>query len=217
LPDVEEQSSQRALHRLVTFIDAIVAIAITLLVLPLVDLTGDIQDGEAVSELLRTHQARLWSFLLSFAVIASLWLGQHRVMTHVVRSHPRVTQVLLLWSLTIVFLPFPTALVASPASAQTGTKALYAGTILASSALLLLLDWVIMRHPAIADGTRLDPARALATVGALAVAFVLMVCVPSTGYYPMLLLVLVSPALDVRARRRSRRSVPSERRPTVTP
>jgi uncharacterized membrane protein len=75
MTDVAE-GRRRDFDRLLTFVDAIVAIAITLLVLPLAELTTDI-GGQPVAHLLRTHQGQLWSFLLSFAVIARLWFVQH--------------------------------------------------------------------------------------------------------------------------------------------
>lgn len=45
---VREPVRSRDLERFITFIDAIVAIAITLLVLPLVDLATEIEPGAAV-------------------------------------------------------------------------------------------------------------------------------------------------------------------------
>ena len=53
-PDIERE---RDLDRFLTFIDAIVAIAITLLVLPLVELTADIDEYDSVARPARDHQA----------------------------------------------------------------------------------------------------------------------------------------------------------------
>jgi uncharacterized membrane protein len=66
---------------------------------------------------LAEHQAEVWAFLLSFAVIARLWFAQHRSVRHVLIHHEQIARLLMLWALTIVFLPFPTALVAEPAAA----------------------------------------------------------------------------------------------------
>jgi uncharacterized membrane protein len=62
----------RDLDRVLTFVDAIVAIAITLLVLPLVELASEVRDGGRVSNLLHDHSEELWSFALSFYVIARI-------------------------------------------------------------------------------------------------------------------------------------------------
>src|SRR4051812_13366377 len=97
---------RRDFERLLTFVDAIVAIAITLLVLPLAELTADVGD-QPVTHVLRAHQGQLWSFLLSFAVIARLWFVQHHSLRNVLIAPSRLGVLLMSWSATIVFLPFP--------------------------------------------------------------------------------------------------------------
>jgi uncharacterized membrane protein len=74
---VAEPERDRGFERLVAFVDAMVAIAITLLVLPLVELTSEVDDYASVGALLRENQSQVWAFLLSFAVIARLWFVQH--------------------------------------------------------------------------------------------------------------------------------------------
>src|SRR6478736_3795505 len=95
---------ERDFDRFLTFVDAIVAIAITLLVLPLVDVAGTFH-GDSVTHLLSESRDQIWAFFLSFFVIANLWLTQHRLLRHVVytdavliralvclviRSHPEI-------------------------------------------------------------------------------------------------------------------------------
>jgi uncharacterized membrane protein len=128
------QDRQRDLDRFLTFIDAVVAIAITLMVLPLAEAASGI-GTRTVGQLLRQHEAELLGFLLSFAVIARLWLGQHRIVSSLVVQTKLVTWLLLAWTLTIVFLPFPTALVAETSN-QTATRILYIGTMTVSATLL---------------------------------------------------------------------------------
>ena len=101
LDDPEVEAS--AADRVVVFSDAVVAIAITLLVLPLVDLTRDLTENESVADLLRAHQPELWSFLLSFVVIARLWFAQHQIVRPLVASHEYVSALLVFWMLTIAF------------------------------------------------------------------------------------------------------------------
>lgn len=181
---------ERELDRLLTFIDAAIAIAITLLVLPLVDLTREVDAGDSVADLLQDHVEELWSFLLSFVVIAQLWRAQHRSLQHVVVAHPWVTRLLLTWTLTIVFLPFPTALLPA-AGDQSVTKILYIGTILLSTLLLGALTCVVIANPQIADGLGVPSLRPVATTSALLLlALVVSLAFPATGYYPLLLLFL---------------------------
>ena len=194
----------RDLERLLTFIDAVVAIAMTLLVLPLVELTNDVSARESVADLLRHHQPQIWSFLLSFAVISRLWFAQHYSFSHVLYTHKRVASLLVFWSLTIVFLPFPTALVAR-AGDQATTKILYIGTILVSTIALAVIDRTVIANPQITDGDGLpDFGAAVMNAGLLALALVISLVFPATSYFPLLLLFL-DPPLRVALRRVRRR------------
>lgn len=195
----------RDLERLITFVDAVVAIAITLLVLPLVDVATEVGDG-SVEDLLREHRAQIGAFLLSFVVIAALWMAQHRTLRTVVAQDTLIARMLLVWTLTIVLLPFPTALVAE-AGDQAATKAFYIGLMALSAACLALMSWVIGRRPALRDSDQTpDTAVAVATCVAFLVALAVALLVPATGYYPLLVLLL--PDRLVRAWRRRRRSGP---------
>ena len=200
---VQERERERDLDRLLTFVDAIVAIAITLLVLPLVELTAEVGREEPVADLLRAHQADIWSFLLSFAVIAQLWGAQHRAVSHLLRDSPALNRLLVVWTLTIVFLPFPTALVAKTVD-QPITKILYVGTIALSSLLIALIDLTIARNPGLTDGEAPDPLAALTATVLLGIALAIMLAVPDAGYYPMLLLFLGGPAHRLLLARRRR-------------
>ena len=192
----------RGFERLIAFIDAMVAIAITLLVLPLVELTSVIDDYASVDELLRENQAEIWAFLLSFAVIARLWFVQHDSVRHVVGWDRRLARLLLLWALTIVFLPFPTALVAETPDDPT-TKLLYIGSMVLSTGILTLVEAGLARHPELTDGgDDADPVNGAANVAMLSLALVITLAVPATGYAPLLLLLAADPA--ARAWRRLR-------------
>jgi len=131
----EEQRAERSrdLERVLTYVDAIAAVAITLLILPLVDLAGEIRsEHDSVSALIRSHAGEFWGFALSFVVIARLWFSQHRLMRPVVTANRPLLFWLLLWTFAIVFLPFPTALL-SIGGDQPITKVLYIGTLALSS------------------------------------------------------------------------------------
>ena len=128
-----ETERARDLERFITFLDAIVAIAITLLVLPLVELTSELADAEEpIADLLHEHQDQIWAFLLSFFVIGRLWWSQHRAVRTLVGLNVGLFWLLMLWVLTIVFLPFPTALVAE-APDDEATKLLYIGSMVLST------------------------------------------------------------------------------------
>lgn len=198
---------ERELDRLLTFVDAAIAIALTLLVLPLAELPNEIVKGGDVSDLIRENQAEFWSFLLSFWVVAQLWLAQHRAMRHVRLSHHAITSLLLVWTLSIVFLPFPTALL-PVTGGQAMTKILYIGTMIVSVALVGAIAYVIERNPQITDGHQSrDLGGAVAMAGLLILALAIMLLFPTTGYYPLLLLFLGGPIAVRIERGRARRRV----------
>jgi uncharacterized membrane protein len=190
--DTERAERSRDLERFLTFVDAVVAIAITLLVLPLVDVAGEVRESGSVARLLEDHQSQIWAFLLSFVVIADLWSTQHRVVSTVVRNDTVLTRLMVWWLLTIVFLPFPTALVAQ-AGHEAATKVLYIGTMTLSSLATALISQRISGLRRIRDSDQgPDPRPAWIAVLLFAVALALSLAVPAIAYYPLLLLLLPS-------------------------
>ncbi len=199
----EPPERSRDFERFITFVDAIVAIAITLLVLPLVDLTAELGDG-SVWDLLGAHTVEIGGFLLSFVVIATAWLAQHRMIRHVIAHDPLITWLMLLWTLTIVILPFPTALVAESGH-QAATKIIYVGTMTLTSAVLTLLGWAIGRNRAVRDtDAKPELAPAISSTLSFALALAVMLAVPQTSYYPLLLLMVSGRLISLRRRLRAR-------------
>ena len=176
----------RGLHRLVTFLDAVVAIAITLLVLPLVEAAGENDVPRSVGALLDAHAYQIGAFGLSFAVVARLWLVHHGLFEHASACDRRVVLLNLLWAATIVLLPFVTQLVARFGDDR-GAVTAYIGCMASSSFLLTVMTWHLARRPKLLrEGARPDPVRATGTTAAFVVALVLGVA--GLGYWPLLLL-----------------------------
>jgi uncharacterized membrane protein len=192
---------ERDLDRFLTFVDAVVAIAITLLILPLADVAGEATNGH-VGDLLRDNESQLLGFGLSFVVIAQLWFTQHRLVSRVVVQDPVMARLMVAWTFTIVLLPFPTALVAQ-AGTDPVTKVFYIGTMAVSSALLGGMAWVIGHNRAIRDtDDRPDATPSVATVLGFALALAISLAFPGTSYYPLLLLLLTGPATRLLRRAR---------------
>jgi TMEM175 potassium channel family protein len=195
---------ERDLDRLLTFVDAVVAIAMTLLVLPLVDVAREVRTGD-VAQLLHEHADDLAGFLLSFVVIAQLWTAQHAILGSVVRQNPAVLRLLLTWTATIVFLPFPTALVTSTNNDNLA-KVLYIGTMAVSSALLALIARAASRDRSIRDtAAGPDAAQATGTTIAFLLALAISLTFPATSYWPLLILFLVHPTVQLLRSRGPRR------------
>ena len=185
----------RGADRLLTFLDAIVAIAITLLVLPLVELTQDVDSYASVGDLLRSNVSDIGAFALSFAVVSRLWFVQHDSARHLRRYDTRVAGLQMFWAASIVFLPFPTALVAS-ASDDPATKVLYFGTLVAAISAMAVTEWFLCRHPELTDADPegdLGPASGVTNAALTVVALGITLAAPSTSYFPLLLLLLAGP------------------------
>lgn len=144
---MDETSKATGSERLVFFTDAVAAIAMTLLVLPLLDdITELTDDRPPLGELLSSHSAEFSAFLLSFAVIYRLWWAHHRVFSHLPLIRTPIVILSALWTLSIVVLPLPTAIISAyPTSAA--SVSLYGGTLALASGALTLLSWYGRRHP----------------------------------------------------------------------
>ena len=185
---------KRDLERFLTFVDAVVAIAITLLVLPLVELSQELRSGMTVRDLLQDHSGELWAFFLSFAVVARMWFIQHQSSRHVVGYNVAYASLTTLWLLSIVLLPFATSLVPAAPVDDALTKALYMGTLALGVLFLGMAELVIVRKPELTDGLgRPDPMEAWINVGLLLVALAVSVLIPTIGYFALLLLLLDRP------------------------
>lgn len=188
---------ERDFERFLTFVDAVVAIALTLLVLPLVDIAGELEPEESVLHLLGEHAAELFAFALSFVVIGRLWFVQHRIMRNVVAHDPVATRFTMVWLFLVVLLPFPTALVAE-ASQQPTTKVLYIGTMALSSLCLAGVCRALARNPAVRDSDSVPrTAQSVVTAVLLLVALALSVALPVLQYWPLVLLFLSDNAVSL--------------------
>jgi uncharacterized membrane protein len=188
--------TDRGLDRLVTFLDAVVAIAITLLVLPLIEALADARPDRALSAVLGDHLGQFGAFALSFAVIARLWLAHHRLIERVGAYDSGLLLLNFAWAFTIVVLPFSTQLVAVYGSERLAVG-LYIGTIAASSVCLSAIGVLVWRRPSLGrgglDAGEANPASGLLTSGVIVLALVLGVLVPAVNYFALFLLFLTGP------------------------
>jgi uncharacterized membrane protein len=194
--------SQRGLGRILTFADAVVAIAITLLVLPLVDLAAH-GGGQSADRLVSGHLSQFGAFALSFVVIAQLWIAHRKLFEEVGGYDPMIIRLTLLWLFTVAFLPFPTAVLAT-GSGQHGASTLYVGTLLASSLALAATSAWVGTHPALqltAGASQRTDESHWTTAILLTLAFAMTTLLPSASVWPLLLLVLTGPVNALRRRR----------------
>jgi TMEM175 potassium channel family protein len=202
----------RGFERLITFADAVVAIALTLLVLPLVDIAVQVREGESIGRVLSDHGDQVTAFLISFVVIWGLWTLHHRTMEYFDGYDSAIMRLTLVWLFTIVVLPFTTQLLNSEAYGH-GAVPVYIGVLLVSALSLFGMSWWGRRHRELLVASRtevedwVNTPRSLTTVGILLVALVLSIAVPTIGTWPLLAL-LFTDAIDravLRLRERVRR------------
>jgi uncharacterized membrane protein len=181
---------------MVFFGDAAVAIAITLLVLPLTEAVPEaIVTDDSSLDVIVHLQGQIWTFLLSFAVIARLWAAHHHLFEQVATYNPALLRWHLAWVFTIVVLPFPTAMIAGFGD-DPFTPLLYIATVLLASACLTMLVLVVHRHPELRvdDPPELRIFNSVATTASLVVAFGIAL-IPGVRYFALLLL-FVPPVLS---------------------
>jgi len=140
--------------RVLFFSDAVVAIAITLLV---VDLrVPDIVRN--ASSVLAADRGKILGFGISFLVIGLFWLGHHRLFRYITVMNRRLILLNLLFLGTIVFLPYPTALLSATQGEHTGSIAFYAACVAATG----LVELILWLYAVRADGlvpASVSPAR----------------------------------------------------------
>ncbi|HWD01764.1 MAG TPA: TMEM175 family protein [Amycolatopsis sp.] len=179
-------------ERLVFFTDAVVAIALTLLVLPLADVVPElVADHKEPIDAVTDNWGPIISFVLSFLVISRMWWGHHRIFEEVRAYNVPLVYVNLLWILTIAVLPFPTEIVGS-FSADRFAAMFYTGTIFMSSAAQSALVLIVRWDPKVAVSRESVNNRWLANsllaTAALLIAFVTAAIDPELGYYALFLL-----------------------------
>ena len=117
--------TERGFDRVVNFSDAVVAIAITLLVLPLIDLVSDYPDTKSLGE---GWQLKLFAFLLTFFVMARYWFIHHGIFERITDYSSGLIVRSFIWLGLMVFLAFPAGLVGEE-DAEPGITLMYLATM----------------------------------------------------------------------------------------
>ncbi|MDO9397687.1 MAG: TMEM175 family protein [Herbiconiux sp.] len=205
--EADAEDARRGVDRLIFFSDAVIAIAITLIVLPLVDAAREPAAGADAPTTARFLAENAPGFVaagISFLVIGSFWREHHRIFGHATGFTRRLVAVNLLWLAGIVALPLVTVLKVDAAGDDRLANALYIGAVGLTMALLRVEELVLVRSGLVRAGYRPSGAVLAARwipVGLTAVALVLASVWPQLALYPLLLLVLAG-SLQALVRRR---------------
>lgn len=157
---------------MIYFSDAVIAIAITLLVLDLQVPSGLSPTG--FTRALGALAPQFFSFGLSFLVIGRFWISHHRLFRYLRAYDEPLLSLNLMFLLSIAFLPFPTAQLGDYPYSRAAAL-LYAVSI-ASAGLLLSLLWAYMAYGGLAIVER--PTRRVVLLNCLTVPVVFGASVP---------------------------------------
>lgn len=183
------QRTERGFDRLVNFSDAVVAIAITLLVLPLTDLVSDPTASEGAFDVIRNNWSTVGAFLLTFAVTAMFWLIHHRVFEFIGDYDPVLAWLNMLWLLLIVMLPFASGLLEEQGFQKTNGL-VYCWILAGLSASLGLISLWVRTHPELlakhASPNSMGRARSWAFAAYLFVLGLISLAAPDLAQWGML-------------------------------
>ncbi len=140
----QQAHTERGFDRLVNFSDAVVAIALTLLVLPLTEVAGHL-GSESANTLLYDNRAILMAFLISFLLVANYWLVHHQIFEYIDGYDRTLAWLNMIWLLFIILLPFSTELISNGFVGVAGL--IYAANLAILSMLLGIIGWHVSRHP----------------------------------------------------------------------
>jgi len=193
----------RDFERLINFSDAVVAVAITVLVLAIVDIRP-VGGESTVWRLISDNGGQIFTFFFTFIVVGIMWLAHNRVLNQL-RGFDGVTFWLnLFWLAGIAFLPWPSSLYGESFAwggddtvHGGGSGFLYWGTLAVISILAFLISWHARHSPNLLEPkarAALDPAdrgQFRGLVFAAIFLLIALVSIYSTGiaaYMPFLLI-----------------------------
>lgn len=190
------RAQQFSTERFKAFADAVVAIAMTLLILPLLESVSDAgSTGLTTAEFFQENGGQLFSFALSFLLIANFWMEHHRQYTEVTAITPALLWINIAWMATIVWLPVPTAMLGQM-DTDSLQEVVYIGTLILTQITTLAARIYLLRHPEMTTATiarvRHGAAADLAAILLFALALVVALLIGDQGYFALFLLLLTS-------------------------
>src|SRR6266576_863870 len=130
--------------RLEAFSDGVFAVAITLLILEI-----SVPTGDHLWHQLKEEWPSFASFFVSFWVIGIIWVNHHGVIDHIKRADRGVLYLNILVLMSVVLIPFATALMAEHLKSgadENVAAAVYAGAFLLMAVTFGSLWEYITRH-----------------------------------------------------------------------
>ncbi|WP_409491070.1 TMEM175 family protein [Amycolatopsis sp. cmx-11-12] len=149
-PDAIGQTRAAAAERLTIFVDAVIAIALTLLALDLPIPQGDTTDAMLSS--VSAHGKEYIAFALSFVVIAAHWRAHHEIFPYVRSLSSRLISLTLVWLFMQVLMPFATRVITADGAFPLRFSLYAMVQVLASASFALIIREIRREHLYRTDG-----------------------------------------------------------------
>lgn len=181
-----------SVSRLVNFTDAVAGIALTLLVLPLLELEPP--EHETIWEFMRANNGVLLAFALSFVITLMFWRRHHRMFDGLESFDAPLVALNGIWLFALVFLQFPTE-VLGRVGGRGGIGTLYIGTLAVLTWLGVIIVIYLRRNPDLMPAERAVPKLAAIwtaiTASYLTVAALVALVAPNGALWMLLGLVVL--------------------------
>lgn len=135
----------RSFERLVNFSDGVVAVAVTVLVLPIVDIAPP-KPPQDMWDVIVANSGQLIAYLITFYVVLMLWLAHHRLFSYLGGYDSILVALNSIWLVTLALLPWPSNLIEDVQSFTSGVGVLYFGLMTVNSLSLTLMFTYSSRH-----------------------------------------------------------------------
>jgi uncharacterized membrane protein len=180
-------------ERFINFSDAVIAIAVTLLVLPLVERATS-SNISSYREVMSSFANPLFIFLLSFVVICRYWEVHHDLFSNLRGFNVRLFWLNAAWLISIAFIPFTFQLLGNSAESVFITG-VYIGSLLITGYIGVAIQWEIARSPYLQKSSvvkSVNSAYGLASAIAMTLALVISIAFHQVGLWALLLLIPAS-------------------------
>ena len=171
-----------------------IAIAITLLVLPLVESASDL-GSTTPQQILMDNKVSILVFIISFLVISRFWIVHNELLSPLKTFTTRLFILNTIWLMTIVIIPFTTQLISHNNEVNIVSNSLYIATLFVTTFVGLLMDFEIARSPRLwkKDINSFSLIGGVATTILMGVSLILTIAFPAVGLYSLLLLIFTGP------------------------
>ena len=177
--------------RIIAFSDAVVAIAITVLLLPLAEV--EIPEGGTLGDLIRENATLLGGLTLSWVIIAVFWMAHHRLFDRINFFDSLTIRLNFLWMFVIALMPLPTNILIE-SETTSATVGFYIGWMMLTSAILVAVQWRARHTPGMMDADYVkspeaheSQIRSLLITGVFGVCVLIAVIAPGIALWFLLL------------------------------